>query len=97
MRAFIRRPADQGDGKLVSPMISDWIQGPFIDNREGEGTFSGLTNGRRGPVNWLLGNSCSRAWEKGPTRLPDQRLSRPVIAGVCLNEVCVGSQGGKIL
>ena len=27
--------------------------------------------------------------------MPDQWLNRPVIAGVSLNEVCMGSQGGK--
>ena len=39
-------------------------------------------------ISWLLVDGCSLGWEEGPTRMPNQRLNRTVIAAVCLNRAC---------
>ena len=40
------------------------------NNREGEGAFSGPEQWQNRAVNWLLADSCSLVWERGPTRVP---------------------------
>ena len=40
------------------------------NNRKGEGAFSGPEQWQNRAVNWLLVDSCSLGWERGPTRAP---------------------------
>ena len=94
--ALIESPADQEAGRLASGRTILSHSGYRIllySMQRGGRDFQWPHQWQKESVNWLLVNSCSRAWEEGPTWMPDQWLNRPIIAAVCLNEVCNGEPG----